>query len=271
MSESFSYIAALGLGFFGGVHCIGMCGGIMAALSFAADSSAHGQPQRRRFSLLLCYNLGRLFSYSLMGALVGVLGHFLHAVLGFNIVGLHTTGLNVPRVIAGILLIAMGLYLANWWRGLSYLERAGQRLWRYIQPLGKRLLPVVTAQQALLLGSLWGWLPCGLVYSALAYAATAVNPLSAALIMFMFGLGTLPAVFASGLLAGRIKALMLQRQVRLLFACSIMVFGVWTLIPAVSHSGHGSHSAHSTRADHSEHRKGSARVQSENTIMEAEM
>lgn len=234
MTDFLHYATAFGLGFFGAAHCIGMCGGIMAALSFAVPASQ----ARRPVAMLLGYNLGRIGSYTMIGALLGSLG----ALAG----GGH--GLSILRIIAGVLLIAMGLYLADWWRGLVYLERAGSVLWRYVQPLGRRLMPVRTVPQALLLGALWGWLPCGLIYTALAYAATRAGALEAAATMAAFGAGTLPAVLASGLLAERVKALIQKRNVRLVFALAVMGFGVWTLWGAMAHSNHAGH------MDHSAHR-----------------
>lgn len=227
MSDSFVYLAALGLGFFGGSHCIGMCGGIMAALSFAVPDLS----QTKRIVILLGYNIGRISSYGIMGALVGGFGSWF--AIG--------PGNTILRVIAGVLLVCMGLYLANWWRGLVYLEKGGQYLWRYVQPFAKDLMPVSTLPKAMLLGGLWGWLPCGLVYSALAYATTAATPVDSALVMVAFGAGTLPALLASGLFAERLKAILQKKEIRAFFALSIIAFGVWTIWGAL---GHGAHSVH---------------------------
>ena len=227
MLELGNYAAAFMLGLLGGAHCIGMCGGIMAALTFSIPD----RERARRVWLVLYYNLGRIGSYTLMGLALGFIGGLAS--------GGHGGG--VLRIIAGLLLIAMGLYLANWWRGLTYLERAGAALWRHIQPLGKRFTPVQSPPQALMLGGLWGWLPCGLVYSALAYAATTANAFDAGLTMLAFGLGTLPAVFASGLVAERLQAVLQRHRVRQFFALAIIGFGVWTLWAPISHMsmGHG--------------------------------
>ncbi len=216
-------MAALGLGFLGGAHCIGMCGGVMSALSFAVAD----QPRSKRISIVFAYNIGRIFSYGLIGLLFGSLGYLLG-------------GYEVLRVVAGALLIAMGLYLANWWRGLTWLERGGAFIWRYIQPLGRTLMPVKTTPHALLLGAIWGWLPCGLVYSALAYAAVQPTPLQAAAFMVAFGLGTLPAVLAGGMVAEKMKQVIQNHNVRVVFALLIIAFGLWTLQAGLpqSHSHH---------------------------------
>lgn len=230
-----SLLAAFTLGLVSSAHCVGMCGGIMGALTMAIPVEARS----RRLHLLLSYNFGRIASYALMGALVG----FLASGLGE---WSSATGL---RVVAGILLITMGLYLANWWRGLTYLERGGRYLWAYLQPLGKGLLPVRTAPKALLLGTLWGWLPCGLVYSALAYAMTQAHPLGAAAVMFAFGLGTLPAVLATGLVAQQFNGLLQRRPVRIVFALTIIIFGVWTLMGGGAHHQHHPESTSSAHED----------------------
>ncbi len=225
------YLAALMIGFLGGGHCIGMCGGVMAALSFAIPP----EQRSRRWRVLLSYNAGRIFSYTFIGVLAGG--------IGFQLSSGH--GLSVLRVVAGLLLIAMGLYLANWWRGLTYLEKLGGLLWRRIQPLGKSLMPVKNSGSALLLGMLWGWLPCGLVYTALAYAIAQANVIESAGVMLAFGLGTLPAVLASGVFAERVKQLMQLQRFRIVMALSIVAFGVWTIWGTYQHVAHGQ--------DHSQH------------------
>ncbi len=206
---------AFSLGLLSGAHCIGMCGGIMGALSLAVPAQARG----RRWGLLLGYNLGRIASYTLMGVLLGLLAGG----------AAHWGGGHWLRLLAGLLLIAMGLYLADWWRGLLWLEKGGRYLWAYIEPLGRGLMPVTSLPRALLLGALWGWLPCGLVYTALAYAALQGQALAAGAVMLAFGLGTLPAVLAAGVAASQLTRLLRRRYLRLGFALLIMVFGAWTL------------------------------------------
>ncbi len=239
------YISAFTIGLLGGGHCIGMCGGIMAALSFSVPATERG----RRWRILLSYNVGRIASYTLIGLLAGGLGYQFAS----------GQGLSVLRIIAGLLLLAMGLYLAGWWRGLSYLEKLGGVFWRRLQPLGNRLMPVKNSASALMLGALWGWLPCGLVYTAVAYALAQASAFSSAGVMLAFGLGTLPPVLASGVFAERIKSLIQRRSLRLPMAILIMLFGVWTLWGTAQHAGHSDHAAHSpaSQADHTQHDMGS--------------
>ncbi len=173
------------LGFMGSTHCLGMCGGISAALGAANE--------RRAFSLSLAYNLGRVLTYTLLGAIVGGMAQSLSQPL----LQLLPQSVRWLRTFAGLMVIAMGFYVAGWWRGLAYLETIGGYVWRYVQPLTKNLLPPRRASAALLLGGLWGLLPCGLVYSSLTWAALNADAAHGALWMAAFGAGTLPAMLAT--------------------------------------------------------------------------
>lgn len=227
------------LGLVSGAHCIGMCGGIMGALTMAIPADARVQ----RWMILVAYNLGRIFSYTFMGLLAGFFAEQF-AALGGGI---------ILRTLAGVLLIVMGLHLADWWRGLTRLETIGRYLWVYIQPLGKGLMPVNNIPKALLLGALWGWLPCGLVYAALAMAMTQPAPTLAAGAMLAFGLGTLPAVLAAGIAAQQLARILQQRQVRMGLALIIIVFGVWTIWGSLGHASGHHHSAAMQSEEHSDH------------------
>lgn len=224
MNEWLTLFTAFSLGLLSSAHCVGMCGGIMGALSMAIPAGA----RQRRVQLLLSYNLGRIASYSLMGLLLGLLA----GVLG------HLGAAYWLRILAGLLMIAMGLYLANWWRGLTYLERLGRYVWVYIQPLGKSFLPVSSVPKAFLLGVVWGWLPCGLVYSALAYAMTQAHAGWSAAVMLAFGVGTLPSVLATGFAAAQLGKLLQQHKIRVGFALLVIAFGLWTVYAANGHHQH---------------------------------
>ncbi|WP_263264302.1 sulfite exporter TauE/SafE family protein [Pseudomonas sp. RIT-PI-S] len=202
------------LGLLGGGHCLGMCGGLMGALSLAAPPG-----QGRRWPLLLGYNLGRVLSYALAGLLFGSLG----------LAVAHTPALAVLRTLAALLLIAMGLYLAGWWQGLTRVEALGRGLWRRLQPLSRHLLPARTVGQALALGGLWGWLPCGLVYSALLWSAAQGDAVKSAALMLAFGLGTWPLMFATGLASQGLLAWLRQRGVRVAAGLLVLAFGLWSL------------------------------------------
>jgi len=207
-------LSAVILGLLGGGHCLGMCGGLMGALTLAIPR----EQRSRRFGLL-AYNLGRILSYTAAGLLIGLAGWAVAS----------SPAAMILRVIAALLLIAMGLYLAGWWSGLTRLESLGRGLWRYIQPVASRLLPVSSLPRALLLGALWGWLPCGLVYSTLLWAASQGNAIDSALLMLAFGLGTWPVLLATGIAAERTTALLRKRGVRMAGGLLVILFGIWTL------------------------------------------
>nr|WP_163500791.1 sulfite exporter TauE/SafE family protein [Halomonas socia] len=211
--------AAFVFGLLGGAHCIGMCGGIMSALTFAVPPSM--RHPARLGGLLLGYNLGRIASYMVAGALV--------AGLGTLVGGLAGEVRLVLQLLAAIMLILMALYIANWWKGLLVVERLGRRLWRHIEPYGRRLMPVVKIPQAVALGAVWGWLPCGLVYSMLAWSLTLASPLQGATLMAAFGLGTLPAVLATGMAAHGLARLIRHPTTRAVAALSIIAFALWQL------------------------------------------
>ncbi len=237
-----SITAAFVLGLLGSVHCVGMCGGIMNALCFAMPKK---RQSKTRISLtLVLYNLGRVFSYSLAGAIVGGIGMLLQGPGGILGSGL--------RIFAGLMMIAMGLYLAGWWRGLVHLESLGNHvIWRHIQPVTNRLMPVTKAWQALLLGMLWGWLPCGLVYSTLTLAGAAAQWQQSALIMAGFGLGTVPVMLLTGVFAVQFKAWIQKAAVRNIAALLIIAFGIWTISPPLLHvAGGHNHSQESNGTQH---------------------
>ncbi len=226
MEITVSNIAALLVGFLGGVHCVGMCGGIVGALSF-------GLPEQRRQGLrgqlpfLLLYNLGRISSYTLAGALAGGLGAW-----AINLLAIHQLQLWL-LVLAGVFMILMGLYLNGWWRVLVRVEQAGGVIWQRIEPLGRRLLPVQRPGQALLLGMVWGWLPCGLVYSVLIWTLMSGGAKQGALLMLSFGIGTLPNLLAMGVFAVLLQKFVRRNWVRQVSGGGVMLFGIYMLWRAV--------------------------------------
>lgn len=221
MPVDVSLISAFLVGLLGGVHCVGMCGGIVAALSFGLPSSESGRVARGRY--LLAYNLARIISYALAGALLGGVGW-----LAANWSGLHQAQ-RVLQFAAAAFMVVLGLYLGGWWQGLVLLERAGGRLWVRLEPLGRRFLPVRSAGQAFALGLVWGWLPCGLVYSVLIWSISTADPWYGAALLFSFGLGTLPNLLAMGLLAERLSARVRDRRTRQAAGLVVIAFGVYAL------------------------------------------
>jgi len=220
------------IGLLGSVHCIGMCGGIVSALS------ASGPPGRvipiavaitsapSATGRVIAYNGGRIASYMLAGAIAGGLASGARMLAGLAPLQIGAYWL------ANIMLIVLGLYLLDLWRGLNYLEAAGHNIWRQIQPLMKGLLPADTLPKSFALGALWGWLPCGMVYSMLLTAMLTATPLTGALVMLAFGLGTLPTMLTLGLLGARLARWSRLRLVRMGAGVLVLGFGVLGLARA---------------------------------------
>lgn len=209
-----SIISAFLVGLLGGGHCVGMCGGIVSAVSLTLPG------QQPRLPYLLAYNGGRIASYTAAGVLAGLLGasgYLLEHVLPVQ---------KILYAVASLMLVVLGLYLAGWWQGVLVLEKAGGLLWQRLQPLSKHLLPLRSPPQAFALGLLWGWLPCGLVYSVLVAALASGNAVSGGLLMLAFGLGTLPTLLAMGMAAVRLKALLQNIWVRRGSGLLVLGFGL---------------------------------------------
>jgi len=243
-------------GLAGSVHCAGMCGGIVSAFSVGGPSAA---PARARvipiaragagaaagvvqawaganagaLGHVLSYNTGRIGSYMLAGAIAGGLAGSIAGLTNMASAQL------AAHWLANLMLVAMGLYLMDAWRGLARVEQAGSVLWRRVQPLVKPLVPMDAPIKALALGGLWGWVPCGMVYSMLLTAMLTGSALDGALVMGAFGLGTLPMLLAMGMAGARLRQYLQQCAVRV--ACGLLVlgFGVLGLARAASGGQHG--------------------------------
>jgi uncharacterized protein len=220
MIEHLSLLSAFLLGFFGSTHCLGMCGGIVSSLNLNKHNS---------LLLNLCYHTGRITTYSLLGILFGLLG------AGLSNIG----ALILPlRLLAGIMLILMGFYLMGKTIGLIWLEKAGSQLWRFISPLGSRFIPVKNPLQGLVLGMIWGFLPCGLVYSTLTLALSTTSVSGAGLTMLFFGLGTLPLLLSLSLLQAQALKLKQNKTLRLGAGITITLFGAWSILVLFSNTTH---------------------------------
>ena len=216
-----SFISAFLVGLLGGGHCVGMCGGIVGAVSM------HLPQSKSKVPFLLAYNAGRILSYTIAGAiagLVGASGFFLQHVLPIQFF-LYAS--------SSFILIALGLYLAGIWHGVTYLENAGKAIWKTLQPYSKRYIPVQNFRQAFILGGLWGWLPCGLVYSVLIAAIATGNTVSGGLLMLAFGLGTLPTLLTMGMAAARLKTVLQNIWLRRASGLLVLGFGLIGLLKLI--------------------------------------
>ncbi|MEK7207638.1 MAG: sulfite exporter TauE/SafE family protein [Pseudomonadota bacterium] len=234
MTQEFSLLSAFLVGLLGSLHCLGMCGGIVGALTFGLKEDVRRTP----FSLFpyqLLYNIGRIASYAIAGALMGWIGSQALDALTLSQARL------VGRLLSGGFMVALGLYLAGWWQGLVVVEKLGAHLWRKLEPLGRRVMPVRTPWQALMLGLVWGWLPCGLVYSTLSWSLVSGSAADGAWLMAAFGLGTLPMLLAMGAAARGLRDIVRRVWVRRTAGILIMLFGFYTLFVPGAHVGHAAH------------------------------
>lgn len=238
-----NYIAAFLIGLLGSTHCIGMCGGIVGALTMGVADNVRQSPLQL-LPYLLTYNAGRLISYSVAGLIVGLMTA---SVSNFFRVGSFPVG----GLVGGLFMIALGIYIAGWWQTMAPLERLGGHFWRLIEPFGRRLMPVKSLPHAFLLGLLWGWLPCGMVYSALAWSATSGDALKSAMLMLSFGLGTLPMLLAMGGLAEKLQQFTRNKKIRYFAGVLLILFGAMILTKAFS-GGH-QHAMHTPNAQQHQH------------------
>jgi len=193
-------VAAFLAGVLGGVHCMGMCGGIVGSLAAASRGNAIARH--------LAFNAGRIASYSAAGAAMGAAGALI------TMAGPVQAAQVALFVIANALMVGLGLYIAGWGRAVVRLEGLGAALWRRIEPLRRAVFPVDSTAKALGAGAAWGWVPCGLVYGMLPLAAASGGPAQGALVMMAFGLGTLPHLLFAGFAAQRVLAFRSKPWVR---------------------------------------------------------
>lgn len=213
------------VGLLGGVHCAGMCGGIVAAVSSSSGRAGWG--------LQLAFNGGRIAVYAVAGALAGAIGSMAMFVDGWLPVQL------VMYVLANLMLIGLGLYLFGITRYIAAVERLGARAWTWIRPVAGRFLPAHTLPRAFALGLLWGWIPCGLVYSMLATALLAGDAAGGAGVMLAFGLGTLPNLLAAGALMRALSAHRHGRTARAVAGSVVLGLGLF----GIAHAGGVGHDA----------------------------
>ncbi len=226
-------LAAAFAGLLGSTHCLGMCGGIAGWLGL--NTAVRGTAGRTGFAL--AYNGGRIGGYVFLGAVAGFAG-----ATGGALFGLREWG-PALRIAFGIVIVLIGLQLAFGWNPLRPLEAWGARGWQKLAPLTGRLLPARTPLHAMALGVLWGWIPCGLVYSVLLAAAVSGGPAEGAMVMAAFGIGTLPAMVLATAGAARLASLTRRTGVRRMAGAMVVLAGLWTMAMPVMHmsAGHGGH------------------------------
>ncbi|MEH8017700.1 sulfite exporter TauE/SafE family protein [Rheinheimera muenzenbergensis] len=208
--------AALLIGLLGSSHCLVMCGGIAGALQLSMSGSG-----QHKVVLQLLLSAGRLSSYALFGAAVGYFGASAMQLAGASLLWL--------RLLAGVLLLMMALYISRLWFGLLVLEKLGQHIWRRVQPVAQGLLPLNSAAKAYAYGLCWGALPCGLVYSTLGWSLASGSAGMGALLMLSFGIGTLPAILLTGSAATLLLKLKSHTVFRYSAALLLAIYAIYTI------------------------------------------
>jgi len=228
MFNETSYIAAFLVGLLGGVHCVGMCGGIVGALCVGIQKKNKNDLNQKittspsiALPFLLSYNAGRILSYSAAGIFmggIGWLGSHLFEIYAFQ---------QTLEIIAAVFMLALGLYIAGWWKILARVEQLGGKvIWKRFEPLGRRFMPITSYRHAFFLGMVWGWLPCGLVYSVIIWTISTQSPIEGGLLMLSFGLGTLPNLLLMGIFASSLNQFIQQAWVRQVAGVMIMLFAL---------------------------------------------
>jgi sulfite exporter TauE/SafE len=234
VSADVTLLSALLVGLFGSAHCLGMCGGIATLFSLGASPAA-ASGARPQVTMLLAYNAGRITSYTAAGVIAGALGATLAGLLEPGVAR------RVAMTISALLVLALGLYVGGWWSFLTHLERVGARAWRHIEPLGRKFIPVRSHGQAVALGVVGGWLPCGLVYTALAWSLASGDAWRGGALMTAFGLGTLPTLLVVGAAGSTLRRFRDKRSVRHAAGALLMIVGFLGLWNAAAVTGNHSH------------------------------
>ncbi|MGR8935384.1 MAG: sulfite exporter TauE/SafE family protein [Gammaproteobacteria bacterium] len=201
-----------------------MCGSIIGTLTLSLKTEIR-ENKTRLVPFIFSYNLGRITSYTLAGALVGTVQEILTMPLG------HGHGHRILQILSAIIMTGAGLYIAGWFPRFAYIEKTGSRFWKLIEPVGRRLIPIQTRSQAYFFGMVWGWLPCGLVYTALLAAATSGSVVRSTLSMLAFGLGTLPAVIGTGIMTGILTRLSKMRRFKQIVGILLIVLALLAAFP----------------------------------------
>lgn len=231
MSDPITLTSAFLLGFFSTLHCIGMCGGIIGALSLSLPVKTRNN-KAKLLTYVMTYNVGRLLSYGTAGLIAGAVGTSVLQSAGFD------QGHAILRFIGVSMMVAIGLYLTGWLPQLARVEKVGIPIWKRLEPIGRKLVPVESLPKALAYGLIWGWLPCGLVYFVLIWALTAGDAISGALTMLAFGAGTLPTLITAGFMTSWITRFAHSTRARQIVGFLIIVMAVGSLFIPMEHHHH---------------------------------
>ena len=219
---SLSIFNAFVVGLFSTIHCLGMCGGIIGTLTMSLPEQVRNTPLRL-LSYTAIFNLGRLVSYALAGAIAGAFGQTVMETISPRYAHL------ILQTFATLIMVGIGIHLAGWFPRFNTIEKLGNPLWKKLEPIGHKLLPVQRPSQAFLFGLIWGWLPCGLVYAALIWSTSSGDAMHGALFMLAFGAGTLLPVMAAGMLTGWMVKLRHTPYIRPIVGSLIIILALLSL------------------------------------------
>jgi sulfite exporter TauE/SafE len=222
-----SFLVALLMGVFSSLHCIGMCGSIIGSLTFSLSPEIR-QDKKRLLPFIFSYNAGRITSYGIAGATVGLLEVLITFPLG------EAHGHRLLQILSALIMTGAGLYIAGWFPRFAYIEKLGVHFWKKIEPYGRKLIPVKNCKHAYLFGMVWGWLPCGLVYAALALTVASGSVLQSALTMIAFGLGTLPAVMGVGVMISVLTRLASMPRFKQIVGLIMIFLALFAAFPSLN-------------------------------------
>lgn len=229
MIQYSALFAVMIAGFLSSWHCFAMCGGIVGVLSQAEQEKT----KRQRIIAWILYNGGRLTTYAIAGFIAGLLGNKVLSV--FSLATAQTLG----AYLSGGFIIALGLYLGRWWQGLLFLERFGMRFWQALNPIKLKFFSKTNGFGLYVKGLIWGWLPCGLVYSMLIWSVTTGNPYQGSLMMFAFGLSTLPAIFLMAYVNQSFLQSKTSIAIKKVLSVLLVLFGIAIILGIIPHSALG--------------------------------
>ena len=201
-------------------HCIGMCGGFILTYTTAKISPEMSKAKQSFFHLL--YNFGRVSSYTLLGALFGYFG---------SLWDISPLTRAIMFAVAGVMMILMGLSFAGKLKFLNSIEiPINNQAW--FKRVFTAQLKSPTPLSFYILGMLNGLFPCGLVYTMLVTATTTQSALYGALVMFIFGIFTIPTLFSFAFVVGLFSQNRFRQMMIQFAALTIIFYGGWTLMKA---------------------------------------
>ena len=215
------------MGLFSAMHCLGMCGSIIGSLTLSLKREIR-ENKRLLLPFIASYNSGRVVSYTLAGLFAGIAEQVLSSPMGEG------HGHRILQILSALVMLGAGLHIAGWFPRFAYIEKVGIMFWKRIEPYGRRLIPVDTLPRAFVFGMVWGWLPCGLVYTALALAATTGDVARSTFTMLAFGLGTMPAVMGVGIMTSWMVRLSSMTRFRQIAGVTLMLLALMAAFPGLN-------------------------------------